>query len=83
MNPPVTAPSFVDPSARVELPPAELSQNARTVLAKRYLRKDENGQPIEDPEEMFWRVAYVIAREDAKYGASEAEVRRWRGSSTR
>jgi ribonucleoside-diphosphate reductase alpha chain len=74
MNPPVTAPSLVDPNARVELPPAELSQNARTVLAKRYLRKDPTGQPVEDPEEMFWRVAYVIAREDAKYGAMEEEV---------
>ncbi|HET8654296.1 MAG TPA: vitamin B12-dependent ribonucleotide reductase [Longimicrobiaceae bacterium] len=74
MNPPVSAPSFIDPSARVDLPAAELSQNARTVLAKRYLRKDETGQPIEDPEEMFWRVATVIAREDAKFGATEEEV---------
>ena len=23
---------------------------------------------------MFWRVAYVIAREDGKFGADEAEV---------
>ena len=74
MNPPVTAPSVVDPRTRVDLPPAELSQNARTVLSKRYLRKDETGKPVEDPEEMFWRVASVIAAEDAKYGASEEEV---------
>ncbi|HET7320946.1 MAG TPA: adenosylcobalamin-dependent ribonucleoside-diphosphate reductase, partial [Longimicrobiaceae bacterium] len=74
MNPPVSIPSVVDPSARVDLPAAELSQNARTVLAKRYLRKDETGQPIEDPEEMFWRVARVIAQEDAKFGASDEEV---------
>jgi ribonucleoside-diphosphate reductase alpha chain len=74
MNPPVTVPSVVDPSARVDLPPAELTQNARTVLARRYLKKSEAGEPVEDPEEMFWRVAYVIAREDAKFGASEDEV---------
>ncbi|MBA4156732.1 MAG: vitamin B12-dependent ribonucleotide reductase [Gemmatimonadetes bacterium] len=74
MNPPVTAASVVDPRARIELPPAELSQNARTVLAKRYLKKDESGQPVEDPETMFWRVATVIAAEDAKYGAAEGEV---------
>ncbi|MBV9774299.1 MAG: vitamin B12-dependent ribonucleotide reductase, partial [Gemmatimonadetes bacterium] len=74
MNPPVTAPSVVDPRARIDLPPAQLSQNARTVLSKRYLKKDEAGKPVEDPEEMFWRVARVIAAEDAKYGASEEEV---------
>ncbi|MQA92782.1 MAG: vitamin B12-dependent ribonucleotide reductase [Gemmatimonas sp.] len=74
MNPPVSVPSVEDPFVRVELPPAQLSQNARTVLARRYLKKDAEGQPLEDPEEMFWRVAYVIARGDAKYGASEQEV---------
>jgi ribonucleoside-diphosphate reductase alpha chain len=74
MNPPVSAPSVVDPRARVALPPAELSQNARTVLSKRYLKKDEAGKPVEDPEEMFWRVASTIAAEDAKYGATDEEV---------
>jgi ribonucleoside-diphosphate reductase alpha chain len=74
MNPPAVAPSAVSPDARVDLPAADLSRNARTVLAKRYLRKDEAGQPLEEPEEMFWRVASVIAREDAKYGVGEAEV---------
>jgi ribonucleoside-diphosphate reductase alpha chain len=69
MNPPLSAPSVVDPRARVELAPAELSQNARTVLARRYLKKDETGQPIEDPETMFWRVASTIAAEDTRHGA--------------
>lgn len=57
-----------------DLPPAELSENARIVLARRYLKKDEAGEPIEEPEQMFWRVARVIAEEDAKYGASEGAV---------
>src|SRR5690606_39631957 len=74
MNPSVTVPAIDDPAVRVELPGAELSDNARTVLARRYLKKDENGKPVEEPEEMFWRVAYVIAREDAKYGATDEEV---------
>jgi len=74
MNPPVASSSAADPRTRLDLPPADLSQNARTVLARRYLRKDESGQPVEDPEEMFWRVARVIAEADAKYGATEEEV---------
>ena len=57
-----------------DLPPADLSENARIVLARRYLKKDEKGRPVEEPEQMFWRVARVIADEDAKYGASEAAV---------
>jgi ribonucleoside-diphosphate reductase alpha chain len=74
MNSPVSVPSVDDPEVRVELPAAELSQNAGTVLARRYLKKDAAGKPVEEQEEMFWRVAYVIAREDAKYGASEEEI---------
>ncbi|MFO8174909.1 MAG: vitamin B12-dependent ribonucleotide reductase, partial [Longimicrobiales bacterium] len=56
------------------LPVPELTENARIVLAKRYLKKDETGEPVEEPEVMFWRVAYTIAREDGEYGASEAAV---------
>jgi ribonucleoside-diphosphate reductase alpha chain len=55
--------------------PATLSQNARTVLEKRYLVKDRAGKPVEQPEEMFWRVATVVAEADRRYGASEAAVR--------
>src|SRR5687767_2899199 len=57
-----------------DLPMADLSDNARIVLARRYLKKDDKGRPVEEPEQMFWRVARVIADEDAKYGASEAAV---------
>ena len=57
-----------------DLPPAKLSENARIVLAKRYLKKDESGEPIEEPETMFWRVAGVIAQEDRKYGASNGAI---------
>jgi ribonucleoside-diphosphate reductase alpha chain len=73
MTPP-TVPSAVDAAARLELPVADLSENARIVLAKRYLKKDEHGKPTEEPEEMFWRVAMTIAREDEKYGATAAQV---------
>ncbi len=57
-----------------DIPVANLSENARIVLAKRYLKKDAEGTPTEEPEVMFWRVAKVIANVDRKYGASEAAV---------
>src|SRR4051794_36296023 len=54
--------------------PAALSQNARTVLEKRYLVKDKSGKPTETPEDMFWRVSTVVAEADRRYGASEGAV---------
>jgi ribonucleoside-diphosphate reductase alpha chain len=55
---------------------ATLSANARTVLAKRYLVKDATGKPTETPEELFWRVATVVAEADARYGANAEQVER-------
>jgi ribonucleoside-diphosphate reductase alpha chain len=55
-------------------PPADqlqLSKNAITVLEKRYLVKDRTGKPTEAPNELFWRVATVVADADRRYGASE------------
>lgn len=45
-----------------DLPNAELSDNAREVLSRRYLRKGKDGIPVETVEEMFWRVAYHVAK---------------------
>ncbi|MEW6608473.1 MAG: vitamin B12-dependent ribonucleotide reductase [bacterium] len=53
----------------------ELSSNAGKVLEKRYLKKDEDGKPIETPEEMFWRVAENVALADKNYN-SKASVQK-------
>jgi ribonucleoside-diphosphate reductase alpha chain len=61
------------PSSRPPVP-AQLSANARIVLEKRYLVKDVSGKPVETPEELFWRVATVVAEADRTYGASDGGV---------
>ena len=47
----------------------ELSENARKVLQARYLLKNEEGEVIESPEEMFRRLARSIAAVEKSYGA--------------
>ncbi len=44
------------------LPKANLTDNARQVLMKRYVRRGDDGKPAETVEEMFWRVAYHVAK---------------------
>ncbi len=48
-----------------------LTPNAKIVLTKRYLKKDTQGQVIENPEDMFRRVAEVVASADALYGRKD------------
>ncbi|MDP2497419.1 MAG: adenosylcobalamin-dependent ribonucleoside-diphosphate reductase, partial [Candidatus Palauibacterales bacterium] len=76
MTPPDTAVESVDENAISvqDLPEPQLTQNARNVLPKRYLKKDVDGNPIERPKDMFWRVARVIASQDAQYGATPEQV---------
>ena len=45
----------------------ELSENSRRILQERYLKKNSDGEIIETPEEMFYRVARNIAKANKKY----------------
>ncbi len=50
------------------LPTIELTENARQVLLRRYVRRGADGQPIESVEEMFWRVAWHVAKVEETWG---------------
>jgi ribonucleoside-diphosphate reductase alpha chain len=45
----------------------KFSENALTVLKRRYLMKDERGQVVEEPISMLWRVANTIAAGELNY----------------
>ncbi|UCF60219.1 MAG: adenosylcobalamin-dependent ribonucleoside-diphosphate reductase [Anaerolineaceae bacterium] len=68
------------PDVRPPLPEGlgriELSDNGRTVLRKRYLRRGEDGQPIETAEEMLWRVAFHVAAAEKEWGGDVPAVAR-------
>ncbi len=55
------------------LPSVELTENGRQVLARRYLRRGDDGQPIEGIEEMFWRVAWHVAKVEKQWGSDVME----------
>lgn len=55
----------------------ELTENARLVLTQRYLRKDQHGAVIETPEQLFDRVASVVAAAEKQYGAADDVVNHW------
>lgn len=59
-------------SALTDTPPhtkeVGLTENARIVLEKRYLRRGPDGKPAETIHEMFWRVARHVAAAEAQLG---------------
>ena len=55
--------------------PAPISDNAKVVLDKRYLLKDDNDEIIETPNQMFIRVAKALAKPEKDYGLKDSEVK--------
>ena len=49
-----------------------LTDNARLVLERRYLQRDDQGRVIETPEQLFHRVAQNVAAAEARYGGDPA-----------
>ncbi|MBI4578483.1 MAG: adenosylcobalamin-dependent ribonucleoside-diphosphate reductase [Planctomycetes bacterium] len=54
-----------------------LSENSLRVLSARYLKKNEAGEVVETPADMFQRVAGTLADVERLYGASPAEREAW------
>src|SRR2546423_3038545 len=48
------------------------TDNARTVLARRYLRRDGDGDIVETPDELVRRVARAVAEAEARHGGDPA-----------
>ena len=59
-----------------DLPTIELAENARTVLMKRYVRHQPDGEPGETVDEMFWRVAYHVAAPDVEFDGDQLALAR-------
>jgi ribonucleoside-diphosphate reductase alpha chain len=57
----------------IKFEPPTLTENALVVLKKRYLKKNEQGEVVEAPEDMFQRVAYSVAEADRLYD-SKADI---------
>ncbi len=57
-----------------DLPEVALNSNSEVVLRKRYQRKGLDGNPIETPKEMFWRVAASIASMEKGYPDSPWKI---------
>lgn len=49
----------------------------RPVLERRYLAKNDKGEIVETPSDMFWRVAQNVASAEKLFGATEEEASIW------
>jgi ribonucleoside-diphosphate reductase alpha chain len=59
---------YSTPPMPEDLPAVELTENARQVLVRRYVRRGKDGLPVETPDEMFWRVSYHVAKIEKLWG---------------
>jgi ribonucleoside-diphosphate reductase alpha chain len=50
------------------LKPVKLGDNAQAVFERRYMRRGQDGKPVEKVEDTYWRVAYHVGKVEAKWG---------------
>jgi len=63
------------PLAPKDLQPPTLSENAAYIAKTRYSFRNEKGEPIESPTQMFWRIAYYIGAADRLYHDSKTHLK--------
>ena len=61
------------PSAPKDLIDPQLSKNAAYIAKTRYAFRNEKGEPIETPKDMFWRIAHYISAADTIYPQSKKD----------
>lgn len=53
--------------------PAELSENAKVVIERRVARRNDKGDALETPDEVFRRVASNLAEAEGRFGGTEGD----------
>ena len=56
-----------------ELNEVPLTENAHKVLTRRYVRRGKDGSLVESVEEMFWRIAYHVAKAETTWNGDPLE----------
>ncbi len=56
-----------------EFDPAELSDNAKVVIERRVARRDDKGNALEAPNDVFKRVASNLAEAEMRFGGTEGD----------
>ena len=51
-----------------------ISENAKAVLERRYLARDEQGQPTETVDGLFRRVANAVAEGDRRFDSNQRDL---------
>lgn len=64
------------PPLPTDISQVELTDNARQVFSRRYVRRGSDGKLIESVEETFWRVAYHVATAEDIWGGDKAQTSR-------
>jgi len=56
-----------------EFHPAELSENAKVVIERRVARRNERGDALETPDQVFRRVAENLSQAELRFGGTEED----------